>query len=1401
MASTTRSSITASSRPAWLVPLLVFGGVAGSVSASGSILMFVLSLFGGASAESSTQTAVPQQSSANSSDANPPQVTASLPSSASSSPAPSSSGSTSHAGQKSALPGAEGNQPAAVDAVPQPAQAEVAKADLPPPAIDVSGLMKPKAKRIEIGSLAVIDLPGDARSFALDPVGGRLAIVGPWEGSIAFLKAEDLNAGGAVQPETVKMIGEPESVVYAAAKSSGLFVIGTREPDGITFLDAQTLKQVKHLQLEIGRPQVLATSRNPAATCLYLTFLKSGGTPHDGLGLARINLERLEIDGIWIDRQHQFRHVSMSPDGAFIYTLPNNSGDKLTRSRLPRAEAKPLNTAPATNGPQTANRGGGDGWETVTSDLGRVATRYSIDPRGAFIAAGLNIYSADITQLLMELDYDPLAFFAKKPWMAGLRMYQVVVGSTNDGRAVAEISLPEEYLIPDEKNRRPQHLSQTAIHPASFAQFLADESRDRFLVGTRRHVVTVPLEKLDLPAEPDLALAETPLRRAIVDRSYTTSLSTISGSPQIKLVKAPEGMAVEDGVLHWTPQDNDVGFLDVRVELKDGRVRHDEAWQIEVGQQQLELPFLAEGCAPASDGTRAVVWGIDRSHVGTRDLHESQIALVDLETQTILTSRKLDFRIARLEFGKHAVYAAEQLQPSAPKPTLHRLALNDLRDLQELELDRAFLTTVADRLLICFDGRRNFSRYSLPDLKPLETPINSYGSVASAAPVPRRLADGWLLDGVIWDDTLEKARWLIEPDGYERDSSASNDSSIQAIRGLAYVGPAATRNPRNDDLLSYDDSPHIPARLKLRKTMPDMRTTRGPQSGRIHLDFVGLESIHPVRSVTLRNGHWQKEPRPAASHVVTTPKHVLVTHYGDVFIIPIAGRDGPIPIPFRIEPQQSTFVLSTTRPTRVKYEAPGAAKFELTLHQIGSHPPQKLESASGEFELDLRQSIPELVKVVGAMIHGNGRYDEQGKNRYEGYAIAMRDSFRKIVGKNPAGLPLLVKAEIAAYDANGAMVRLPHSYLVDIPEKEFEQSRPSSPSSRVARSANPSPRPQPSKARTVTPKKSVATTPEKERDKQTVQAYSQAFRQRIGGSNQDLDLERLKAEVLAVDAKAFAMLQSAPSTTSEVRTWTDTQGRTMRARFDRVEADVVVATGDGNRTFRIPLGRLSDADREWVRSQASNAVADQAQGGPAGSLRALAVAVQKHHDVTGSYPPKALVTDDGAPLLSWRVLLLSQLGYDSLAAAFRYDEPWNSDHNRQLIPLIPAVFRADPELAANGKTPYVAVISPTGMISDRFATRISEVKDPAHQTLLFTEVLPSFAPVWTQPSDPPVNSSGKFDQILRFRADRVLLSFADASVASLPIGTAETEWKKLVSIQDGMTIEAAMEPVPRSTTP
>ncbi len=68
--------------------------------------------------------------------------------------------------------------------------------------------------------------------------------------------------------------------------------------------------------------------------------------------------------------------------------------------------------------------------------------------------------------------------------------------------------------------------------------------------------------------------------------------------------------------------------------------------------------------------------------------------------------------------------------------------------------------------------------------------------------------------------------------------------------------------------------------------------------------------------------------------------------------------------------------------------------------------------------------------------------------------------------------------------------------------------------------------------------------------------------------------------------------------------------------------------------------------------------------------------------------PAGYSDQDGKLILSWRVAILPALGEEELWKQFRLDQPWDSEHNRKLIPKMPAVFKAVRGETKEGHTYY-----------------------------------------------------------------------------------------------------------------
>lgn len=133
------------------------------------------------------------------------------------------------------------------------------------------------------------------------------------------------------------------------------------------------------------------------------------------------------------------------------------------------------------------------------------------------------------------------------------------------------------------------------------------------------------------------------------------------------------------------------------------------------------------------------------------------------------------------------------------------------------------------------------------------------------------------------------------------------------------------------------------------------------------------------------------------------------------------------------------------------------------------------------------------------------------------------------------------------------------------------------------------------------------------------------------------------------------------------------------------------------------------------------------------ALKILSIAMNEYASVNDSFPASANLSKDGRPLLSWRVHVLPFLGYQDLYKQFRLNEPWDSEHNRKLIPRMPTVYQ-NPSRRSDYMTSYLVPVGDGTMFENiRRGVRKADVEGDRSSTLLLVEA--DHAVVWTRPQD------------------------------------------------------------------
>ncbi len=190
------------------------------------------------------------------------------------------------------------------------------------------------------------------------------------------------------------------------------------------------------------------------------------------------------------------------------------------------------------------------------------------------------------------------------------------------------------------------------------------------------------------------------------------------------------------------------------------------------------------------------------------------------------------------------------------------------------------------------------------------------------------------------------------------------------------------------------------------------------------------------------------------------------------------------------------------------------------------------------------------------------------------------------------------------------------------------------------------------------------------------------------------------------------------------------------------------------------------------------------------NIRQIMIALLNHEAARKRLPAQANYGPDGKPLLSWRVHILPYIEQAVLYKQFHLDEPWDSEHNKQLIPLMPEVYR-DPSsklTASDGRTHYLGAAG-EGMIFDpkiKDGRSLRTITDGTSNTIAIVQVDDSHAVEWTRPDDWELDENEPFAGLGRMHPGNIFLAgFCDGHVIAVSTSVELSVLKALVSAAGG----------------
>ena len=201
--------------------------------------------------------------------------------------------------------------------------------------------------------------------------------------------------------------------------------------------------------------------------------------------------------------------------------------------------------------------------------------------------------------------------------------------------------------------------------------------------------------------------------------------------------------------------------------------------------------------------------------------------------------------------------------------------------------------------------------------------------------------------------------------------------------------------------------------------------------------------------------------------------------------------------------------------------------------------------------------------------------------------------------------------------------------------------------------------------------------------------------------------------------------------------------------------------------------------------------AERAKG--SNNLKQMGLAMHNYESAMGKFPPAQWGTKlvGGKPTgnLSWRVAILPYIEHNALYQQFNHDEPWDSEHNKKLIPLMPKVYECPRAAAPPGMTYYkVFTPAPKSQFKTFFGTTtgmsVADVVDGTSNTIMVVE---GGGPVtWTQPDDIVYDPKGKLPVLSLAGQDVIQVCLGDASIRTINLkAISEKTLRAAITADDG----------------
>ncbi|HEX3599867.1 MAG TPA: DUF1559 domain-containing protein [Lacipirellulaceae bacterium] len=1270
------------------------------------------------------------------------------------------------------------------------------------PAPTESAAPRDASKVFALPSQSVFPFERKMLACAYDAPTGQLMAAEYEQNQVTLYKVD----ASLVAVKQIPSPARPCAVVVKSYKGKSYFFVGGELDKRIDIFAANGGELASSIYIETPTIRRLASSKSPDDPYLY--YVSRFG-PDKRPYIGRFNLATKEDEG-FIQVGERF---AVASDGGTIFAplldQPNAHIGVLRIVNRPPPPSRESGLPPAK---LTA--------EVVTSYWGQ-ATVYTIGPSNTIIGLDHNLFLTSFHEShLGSLGFTTLAFSDVKPWAVGIEKGILHVASVNDKRTLVSVQLPEQFE--NEARMKERVKDDFKNHFTSLEQLtpvFVDDQRQLIIAATDDRVAVIPWKSLNLPDEPLVAVRCPSQVKVALGDSLEIPLTPFDPKLKVRLVSAPPGATYSDDKIHWTPATTDLGTGHFLVETTFGNLRFEQTIDAHVSRPSITLPVACQHIALSPDGKLAVAWSQSLPDNRPEVAIPGKLVLVDIEHQKVLGTKEVQQGIWVARVTSQGVFVL-----TIPPQTAGANSLTDVFRMNIPDLSVAATTAAAGRVPILEVAGDKFitacdEMFSLPDFKKIDSSVRTNAAIDnrrnSVMPASSRVDDSWFVDGVIWDKTLARAQMLVDPRGMLNqvrfrnpvmEVSASAASWGLTIRGSEIISPPdrVIMNGNGQQGRTPTVLNSVPAAL--------LSGTGGRADGGevLNVDVYDLVSGSKAQSIPFMANPQTAgadrrrsfgEARPAIE--IDAGGNVFAACAdSDLYIFDIKEINRKLLTePFRFRWVQNPIVLAGGKSTKVTYELlEGDSPFQVTLNVAGVESRAQVERRA-VVPVDMAAVTEKALELArqGALSTPNANAPGgpvDFKERLLDYVKAATPQFKLLTGHIPSGVPVLLPATVDATDRNLKATRLRHYYLIDLPETRVVQSydtvannvRHGTAGGRESRRASPPEAPRATKAEDADRSQKVA-----EINRNLAIDYGKKLM--ADYPSQNIDGDALKKRAADARDAAGASLQKELAETRATRlhsqrTWSDKKGHQTNAELKTVFAEQVTLKVASGNEVTVPVDKLSDQDQKFLgdslRAQATPLELVVAQ------MSVLGRAMAQHNMDRGGFPPAFIAGADGKPLLSWRVAILPQIGGEDLFRLFHIDEPWDSPHNRELLPYMPNVYAAaEPGVAAD-HTVFLSFRYPRSALADGRPVQESEVVDGAQNAAALTEVIPDKAVEWTRPDDIPLRTMATLKPFLRERDGANLVAFLSGRVQALPSTASQSSWQKMIDYRDRSAPEAEL---------